>query len=212
MHAFPGFEQCRVEIHGVTYNLLLGGAGPALLLLHGYPQTHLCWRLVAPELARRFTIVCPDLKGYGDSDAPAPDPDSSNYSKRAIAAELVELMAVLGFPRFSIMGHDRGARVGYRLVLDHPERVGRMVMLDILPTCEQWDVADKGFCQRTYHWGFLARQGGLPEHLIGLDPDFYLDYTIRSWAGDMSAFTEDVMAEYRRCFRRKATIAAACAD
>jgi haloacetate dehalogenase len=209
---FPGFAQDRVSIEKIAFNVRRGGSGHAVLLLHGFPQTHLCWRLIAPDLARSFAVVCPDLKGYGDSDAPAPTPDSKNYSKRAMAEELVALMARLGYDRFDVIGHDRGARIGYRLALDHPECVRRLVILDILPTCEQWDVADRHFAVRTYHWGFLAREGGLPERLVGLDPDFYLDYTIRSWAGSMASFTPDVLAEYRRCFRRPATIAAACAD
>jgi len=208
----PGFSLNRIKVGDISYNVSSGGNGPALLLLHGYPQTHYCWRLVAPELARQFTVICPDLKGYGDTDAPPPAADSSNYSKRVIAAELVQLMASLGHQEFRLIGHDRGARVGYRMALDHPGRVKRMVMLDILPTSEQWDVVDRHFAVKTYHWGFLAREGGLPEHMIGLDPDYYLNYTIRSWAGSKGQFPDDVLEEYRRCFRRPATIKAACAD
>lgn len=212
MNYFPGFESSRLNVEGVSFHVKVGGKGPALLLLHGFPQTHLCWRHLAPVLAEDFTVVCPDLKGYGDSAAPPPADDSSNYSKRVMAQEMVALMAELGHTRFHLAGHDRGARVAYRLAMDHDDRVDRLVILDVIPTSNYWDGARKDFAIKQYHWGFLAREGGLPERLIGGDPDFYLNYTIRDWVGNTDAIPEDVMAEYRRCFRRKEVIAAVCAD
>ncbi len=187
MSFFPGFEQRRVKVGDVTLNVRTGGNGNPLLLLHGYPQTHVAWHKVAPELARSFTVICPDLKGYGDSDAPAPTADSGNYSKRVMGAEMLALMKALGHPRFAMVGHDRGARIAYRLALDHPEAVTRLGILDILPTAEYWDLADRKFAVNTFHWGFLARDGGLPERLIGHDPEFFQDYLMRLWAGEYGA-------------------------
>src|ERR1700746_2052766 len=131
---FPGFEDRRIETSGARINLVAGGSGPPLLLLHGYPQTHLMWRKLAPRLAEEFTIVAPDLRGYGDSSKPPAGPDHLNYSKRALAQDQVETMARLGFERFAVAGHDRGARVAHRLARDHPERVTRLALLDIVPT------------------------------------------------------------------------------
>ena len=205
---FEGFGTWQMRFDDLNLHVLKGGQGPALLLLHGYPQTHLIWRHLAPVLAQHFTVYCPDLKGYGDSSAPPPTPDSGNYTKRQLAAEMVELMRLQGHRQFAVMGHDRGARVAYRLALDFPEVVTRLVSLDIVPTGSYWDQADKGFAMGTFHWGFLAQNGGLPEKLIGGDPDFWLEWIVRHWAGDMSKFPEDVMAEYRRCFRRPDVIEA----
>ncbi len=212
MSLFPGFEQRRVAVGNLTLNVRMGGSGVPLLLLHGFPQTHAVWHKIAPELARNFTVVCPDLKGYGDSDAPAPAADSGNYSKRVMGAEMLALMAALGHRRFAVIGHDRGARIGYRLALDHPEAVERLGILDILPTAEYWDLADRRFAVNTFHWGFLARDGGLPERLIGKDPEFFQDYLMRLWAGDYGALDPAALEEYRRCFRKPENIAAACAD
>lgn len=212
MSFFTGFEQRRVAVGPVSLNVRLGGGGSPLLLLHGYPQTHLTWHKVAPELARHFTVICPDLKGYGDSDAPPPTPDSGNYSKRVMGEEMLAMMQALGHQRFAVVGHDRGARIAYRLALDHPEAVSRLVVLDILPTSDYWDLADRTFAVNTFHWGFLARGGGLPERLIGKDPDFFQDYLMRLWAGNYEALAPEALAEYRRCFRKPANLAASCAD
>ena len=212
MSFFPGFEQKRVTVGPIALNVRIGGAGDPVLLLHGYPQTHLAWHAVAPELARHFTVICPDLKGYGDSDAPKPDPDSGNYSKRVMGEEMLALMARLGHARFAVVGHDRGARIAYRLALDHPDAIAKLGILDILPTAEYWDLADRKFAVNTFHWGFLARDGGLPERLIGADPDFFQDYLMRLWAGDYSALSSEALKEYRRCFRKPENIAASCAD
>lgn len=212
MKFFPGFEHRRVTVSGIGVNVRLGGTGDPVLLLHGYPQTHVAWHAVAPELARHRTVICPDLKGYGDSDAPAPDPDSNAYSKRVMAEEMRRLMAELGFARFTVIGHDRGARVAYRMALDHPEAVSKLGILDVIPTAEQWDLADRAFAVNVFHWGFLAKGGGLPERLIGRDPDFFHDYLMRSWAGDYTALSPDALKEYRRCFAKPENIAASCAD
>jgi haloacetate dehalogenase len=212
MSFFPGFGQRRVTVGDIAFNVRSGGSGSPLLLLHGYPQTNVAWHRIAPELARHFTVICPDLKGYGDSDAPAPTTDAGNYAKRAMGAEMLALMAALGHKRFAIVGHDRGARVAYRLALDHPEAVSKLAVLDILPTADYWDLADRAFAVNTFHWGFLARDGGLPERLIGNDPDFFQDYLMRLWAGDYGALDPAALAEYRRCFRKQENIAASCAD
>jgi haloacetate dehalogenase len=212
MSFFPGFEQRRVTVGDIAFNVRIGGAGSPLLLLHGYPQTHVTWHRTAPELARYFTIVCPDLKGYGDSDAPAPTADSGNYAKRVMGAEMLGLMRALGHRRFAVVGHDRGARIAYRLALDHPEAVAKLGILDIVPTSEYWDTADRHFAVNTFHWGFLARDGGLPEQLIGKDPDFFQDYLMRLWAGEYGALDPEALKEYRRCFAKPQSIAASCAD
>ncbi|MBL9035707.1 MAG: alpha/beta hydrolase [Rhodospirillaceae bacterium] len=212
MSFFPGFEQRRVAVGSIGLNLRIGGSGAPLLLLHGYPQTHLAWHAVAPELARHFTVICPDLKGYGDSDAPAPDADSAAYSKRVMGRELLDLMGALGHRRFAVAGHDRGARIAYRMALDHPEAIAKLCVVDILPTAEYWDLADRKFAVNTFHWGFLARDGGLPERLIGQDPDFFQDYLMRLWSGDYGALDPAALAEYRRCFAKPENLAASCAD
>jgi haloacetate dehalogenase len=177
-----GFSQRRVVAAGTGFNVLAGGEGAPVLLLHGYPQTHLVWRHLAPRLAREFQVFAPDLKGYGDSDAPAPDPSSSNYSKRAMAADVVAMMRGLGHERFAVVGHDRGARVAYRMALDSPERVRRLAVLDIVPTAAMWAAANRVFALNTFHWGFLAQGGGLPERLIGADPDFWVEAACRRWS------------------------------
>jgi haloacetate dehalogenase len=206
-----GFTQRRVVAAGVGLSVFEAGEGSAVLLLHGYPQTHLIWRHLAPRLAREFQVFAPDLKGYGDSDAPPPDPSSSNYAKRAMAADMVAMMRGLGHERFAVVGHDRGARVGYRMALDHPDRVRRLAVLDIVPTGAMWDSANRLFAVNTFHWGFLAQGGGLPERLIGADPDFWIDATCRRWSRDPKALA-DALPEYRRAFRRPEVIAATCAD
>lgn len=207
----PGLNQRRVVASGVSFNVCEGGEGPPVLLLHGYPQTHLVWRHLAPTLAREFTVIVPDLKGYGDSDAPAPDPSSSRYSKRAMAADLVALMRALNHERFLVVGHDRGARVGYRMALDHADRVRKLATFDIVPTGAMWETANRVFAVSTFHWGFLAQAGGIPEKLIGADPDFWVEAICRKWARNFKAL-EDAMPEYKRCFRRPEVIAASCAD
>jgi haloacetate dehalogenase len=159
---FPGFERRRIHTSGAEINLVTGGRGTPLLLLHGYPQTHLMWRKLAPRLAAEFTVVVPDLRGYGDSSKPPAGPDNTNYSKRALAQDQVETMAALGFDRFAVVGHDRGARVAHRLARDHPERIERLALLDIVPTLYRFEAIDQKSATASFHWFFLIQPGGLP--------------------------------------------------
>lgn len=209
---FESFARKRVAVEAGVLNLVQGGTGPAVLLLHGYPQTHVEWHTISEDLARRYTIVAPDLPGYGDSTGPEPDPAHVAYSKRTMAGAMVEMMADLGFDRFGVAGHDRGARVAYRMALDHPARVTRLAVLDIIPTLEAVEKTDRDMALGTYHWFFLAQPHPLPETLIGADPDFFLTYTINSWAGRPGAIDPPAMDEYRRCFRKPSVIRATCED
>jgi haloacetate dehalogenase len=209
---FPGFESRRVEGDGAEIQAVIGGSGPPLLLLHGYPQTHVMWHKIAPRLAERFTVVCTDLRGYGDSAKPEGGERSVNYSKRAMAADQVAAMRVLGFNRFMLAGHDRGARVAHRLCLDHPGAVDRVAVLDISPTRVMYGKTDKAFASAYYHWFFLIQPFDLPERLIGADPVYYLRKKIGGWSGGLSYFDPRALAEYERCFRNPATIHATCED
>jgi haloacetate dehalogenase len=177
---FEGFSREWIDTGETEIHLVRGGEGPPLLLLHGFPQSHVAWHKVAPALAEAFTLVIPDLRGYGDSSGPAPDGANLAYSKRAMALDMVAVMAALGIERFALAGHDRGGRVAYRLALDHPERVSRLAVLDIVPTLEMAETVDLGLAIGTYHWFFLAQPAPLPERLIAGDPDFYLDFTLDS--------------------------------
>jgi len=203
---FPGFERRRIETSGANINLVTGGSGPPLLLLHGYPQTHLMWRKLGPRLVAEFTVVAPDLRGYGDSSKPPAGPENANYAKRALAQDQVETMAALGFERFCVVGHDRGARVAHRLARDHPERVRRLALLDIVPTLYRFETIDQKAATASYHWFFLIQPGGLPERLIGAEPEFFL----RSMLRDPAVFEPEIFAEYLRCFKNPETIRATC--
>ena len=209
---FEGFETRRIETAGAEIHLSLGGWGPPLLLLHGYPQSHVMWHKVAPALAERFTVVAADLRGYGDSSKPPGGEKHENYSKRAMARDQVEVMAALGFERFSVVGHDRGARVTHRLALDHPARVEKAAVLDIAPTYTMYQRADRDFATAYYHWFFLIQPFDLPERLIGADPDYYLEWKIGAWGRTENAFGPAALAEYKRCFGDPATIHASCED
>ena len=207
-----GFERRRLPGAGVTLDALVGGSGPPLLLLHGFPQTRMAWKSVAPALAERFTLVIPDLRGHGRSDKPAGDATHERYCKRTMALDAVAAMGALGFGRFAVAGHDRGARVAYRLALDHGEAVTRVVVLDILPTAEAWARAEAGAAMAAYHWYMLAQPAPLPERLIGGDPDFFLRWTLASWAADGFRFDPESLEDYLRCFRDPASIHASCED
>ncbi|MFN8499801.1 MAG: alpha/beta hydrolase [Anaerolineae bacterium] len=209
---FEGFERRRVETSGASIHLVVGGSGPPLLLLHGYPQTHVMWHKIAPALAEDFTVVAPDLRGYGDSAKPEGGEGHVNYSKRAMALDGVETMAALGFDNFAVVGHDRGGRVGHRLALDHPQRVTRLAVLDIAPTYFMYATTDKDFATAYYHWFFLIQPFDFPERLIGSDPVYYLTTQIRRGVVDPAAFTPEAMAEYVRFFRDPAAIHATCED
>jgi haloacetate dehalogenase len=209
----PGFQSTRIETAGAEIAVWHAGDGPPLLLLHGYPQTHAMWHLVAPRLAERFSVVCPDLRGYGDSSKPPGDPEHLTYSKREMAQDQVEVMQALGHERFALVGHDRGGRVAHRLALDHAERVTRLAFLDIVPTRTIFEKVDRGVAMGTYHWFFLAQPFDLPERLIGADPAFWLRWHLRSWSGGVDAFFDEAaLAEYERCFADPAAIHASCED
>jgi haloacetate dehalogenase len=182
------------------------------LLLHGYPQTRACWAAVVPPLAERFTVVAADLRGYGDSDKPPGEQDHAGYSKRAMAADMVGLMAALGFDRFDVAGHDRGGRVAHRMALDHPDVVRRAAVLDIVPTRTLFATTDQAFATAYYHWFFLIQPDGLPEAMIGRDPEWFLRETVRRWSGRGRQVPEWAIAEYVRCFSDPAAVHASCED
>jgi haloacetate dehalogenase len=210
---FEGFEERRIETAGAEIFLRTAGSGEPLLLLHGYPQTHAMWHRVAPRLAERYTVVCPDLRGYGASSKPASDPAHAAYSKRATAQDLVEVMATLGFDRFRVAGHDRGARVTHRLALDHPSRVERIALLDVIPTYDVFNSVDQQVATGTYHWFFLIQPAPFPETLIGHDPAYFLRWHLRSWsAGRDDFFAPEALAAYEAAFADPATIHATCED
>jgi len=209
---FEGFVNEKVDVGAATINLVRGGEGPPLLLLHGYPQTHVMWHKIAPRLAERFTVVASDLRGYGDSSKPESDREHAVYAKRATAADQVAVMEALGFPEFFVAGHDRGGRVAHRMVLDHPARIGKWAVLDIVPTHKIFATANQAVATGYYHWFFLIQENGLPEHMIGADPAYYLRAKLGQWSGGMDAFTPAAMAEYLRCFADPATIHASCED
>ena len=209
---FPDFVQRRIATSGAEINLVTGGSGPPLLLLHGYPQTHLMWRKLAPRLAREFTVVIPDLRGYGDSAKPLAGSDNANYSKRALAQDQVETMTALGFERFAVAGHDRGARVAHRLARDHAERVERLALLDIVPTLYRFETIDQKAATSSWHWFFLIQPGGLPERLIGGEAEFFLRHQLAPLLRDPAKLEPEVFADYLRCFRNPETIRATCAE
>lgn len=209
---FPGFERRQLKTRGATINLVTGGNGPPVLLLHGYPQTHVMWRKVAPLLAQDFTVVIPDLRGYGDSSKPPNGEDMANYSKRALALDQVEVMQALGFDRFAVVGHDRGARVTHRLLRDHGDRITRAASLDIIPTLYRFETVDQKMATGSWHWFFLIQGGGLPEHLIGLDPEFVLRHMFGTLLRNPDAIEPAAFAEYLRCFADPESIRATCAE
>jgi haloacetate dehalogenase len=208
---FEGFARKRIKTSGAEIAIVQGGAGSPMLLLHGYPQNHVIWHKVAPRLAQDFTLVIPDLRGYGDSSKPPTDADHLPYSKRAMALDMVEVMSALGFNRFDIVGHDRGARVTYRLALDHPERVRRAAVLDVIPTIEQFERADRYAARAFYHWYFLAQPAPFPETLIGKDPDYFFEHVMQSLRGSDN-FSREAMEAYRKSFRDPGVIHASCED
>ncbi len=207
-----GFERTTVDTGEATIAVRTGGAGPPVLLLHGYPQTQAMWHAVAPRLAEEYTVVLTDLRGYGDSSKPPGDPGHRTYSKRATARDQVEVMTRLGFERFSVVGHDRGGRVGHRLALDHPERVAKLAVIDIAPTHMMLHTADMQFALAYYHWFFLSQPYDLPERLIGADPDYWVRSKLGAHGGGERRFHPGALAEYLRCFRDPAAIHAGCED
>ncbi len=205
---FDGFELSFVDTGEATIRVRCGGSGPPLLLLHGHPQTHVMWHRVAPRLARDFTVVAMDLRGYGDSSKPPATEDHEPYSKRAMARDAVAVMRHFGFDRFGVAGHDRGGRVAYRLALDHPERVRKLATLDILPTVEHFRRADMSFALGYWHWFFLAQPHPFPETVIGANPDAF--FTGRPNRENVHA--PEALDDYLRCYRNPDTIRATCED
>lgn len=208
----PGFRWEDVDAGGVRIRAAIGGSGPPLLLLHGHPQTHLTWFKIAPELAKRFTVVATDLRGYGDSEKLPGDALHLNYSKRAMAADQVAVMAMLGFERFDVVAHDRGARVAHRMALDHPDRVARLVLLDIAPTATMYADTNRAFATRYFWWFFLIQPFDLPERMIAADPDHFLDRHLAGQIKVEGSLDPRVVTEYRRCYRDPATRHAICED
>ena len=201
-----------METSGAVIRGVRGGNGPPLLLLHGYPQTHVIWHKVASRLARHFTVIATDLRGYGDSAKPAGGEAHAAYSKRAMALDQVEVMEALGFGRFFVAGHDRGGRVTHRMALDHGDRVLKAAVLDIVPTRTVYRTIGTEVATGYYHWFFLIQEFDLPERLIGADPEYYLRRKIGHWSRVGDAFTPAAMAEYIRCFSNPQTIHATCED
>jgi haloacetate dehalogenase len=209
---FPGFRRELVHANGTDINAVIGPKrdGPALLMLHGYPQTHAIWHKVAPRLAQRFNVVASDLRGYGDSAKPPATANHESYSKRVMARDQVELMSALGFGRFFLVGHDRGARVAHRLAVDHPDRVEKVVVLDIAPTLAMYEQTAEPFARAYWHWFFLILPAFVPETMIGADVKLYL----RSKMADSltrGVFAPDAWSEYERCFTPGA-VHASCED
>ncbi|KEA62139.1 Haloacetate dehalogenase H-1 [Marinobacterium lacunae] len=209
---FEHFSQQQSRVNGVMINYRIGGQGPGLLLLHGHPQTHVMWHKVADELARHFTVVAADLRGYGDSEKPLPSADHLEYSKREMAADMAELMKVIGFEQFSLLAHDRGARVAHRLGVDHAASVKRMVFLDIAPTLGMYENTTEAFARAYWHWFFLIRPAPFPESLIQSDPELYIQSVMGARSAGMAPFTAEALAEYLRCLRLPGTAMAICED
>ena len=212
---FNGFKVSKVHTTGATINVVSGGQGPPVLLLHGSPQTHVMWHKIAPRLATEFTVVTADLRGYGDSSKPQDGENHSNYSKRAMAHDQTEVMSHFGFEKFAVVGHDRGGRVGHRMALEYPDRITKLAVLDIVPTYKMLHSVTNEVATAFYHWFFLVQPAPFPETLIANNAEFYLKYmmfrdlsrsVIPAWMG------EDAFTEYLRCFRDPATIHANCED
>lgn len=214
MPTIPGFTRRRVDLPGITLSVQEAGRGPALVLLHGYPQNGMCWAGVAAHFLRRHRVIIPDLRGYGGSDAPPDDAAHRTYSKRQMAADIVALLDVLDIPSAMVLGHDRGARVSYRLALDHPERVSRLGIIEIAPTADYWANWGAELAMAAYHWTFLAQPAPLPERMIGADPVAYIDHTLQSWTGakSLSVFPPKSLQSYRDQAMDAAHLHAMCAD
>jgi len=207
-----GFKRSEIKTKGARIVTVAGGSGPPLLLMHGNPFNHLSWHKVAPSLAREFTVVCTDLRGYGDSEKPPGGEDHSGYSFRAMAQDQVEVMAALGFDTFRAAGHDRGARVLHRMCLDHPQRVTRAAILDIIPQHHLLNHVSRQWGTFSWHWFFNIQPYDLPERMMGADPDWFIERKLAKTKQGLSFFDPAALAEYKRCFRNPATIHAICED
>lgn len=209
---YEDFSRQRIAVNGVEINTVMGGSGPPLLLLHGYPQTHVIWRKIAPRLAERYTVVVTDLRGYGDSSKPEGLPNHSNYAKRVMASDQIEVMRALGHDAFYLVGHDRGARVSHRLALDHPEAVRRLVTLDIVPTKTVFDATNLEIASSYYHWFFMLRASPFPETMIGSNPEAWLRFHMGGRFAGLQPFEPDGWPEYLRCFSDPGAIHGSCED
>ncbi|MFC4929609.1 alpha/beta fold hydrolase [Massilia sp. GCM10023247] len=210
---FPSFHARRITTApGIGIHAIVGGSGPPLLLLHGHPQTHAIWHRVAPRLAQQFTVVACDLRGYGESSKPKGDLDHANYSKRAMAGDALAVMRALGFERFAVLAHDRGARVAHRLAADHPQAVERMVLLDIAPTLAMYAQTSEAFARAYWHWFFLIQPAPLPERLIEADPAAYVRDVMGRRSGGLGVFDPRALAEYERCLALPGAAHGLCED
>ena len=209
---FEGFIRTEIEAGEAGIHLRHGGSGPPLLLLHGNPMTHASWGKIANQLAQNYHVVATDLRGYGDSSAPEPDATCSNYSFRAMANDQVEVMRQLGHDRFFVAGHDRGARVAHRMALDHPEKVRKVALIDILPTLHIWENTSRKWALNSWHWSMMPLDNGLPELMMGaIPPEVFIEKKISKKGIGLSIFDPEALAEYVRCFNAK-TIKGSCAD
>ncbi|MCI1677021.1 MAG: alpha/beta hydrolase [Ewingella americana] len=206
------FTQGRIAVNGTDIAYRIAGQGEPLLLLHGHPQTQAIWHKVAPYLTSQYTVVLADLRGYGDSGKPEPDAEHYLYSKREMAQDQYELMLALGFKQFSVIAHDRGARVAHRLALDHPQAIKRMVLMDIAPTLSMYQQTNEEFARAYWHWFFLIRPAPLPEALISHDADLYLRSVMGSRSAGMQPFTDEAYADYLRCLQLDGTARGICED
>jgi len=201
-----------IEVNGVKLHVATGGNGAPIVLLHGFPETHLAWRYIAPTLANDYTVVCPDLRGYGHSDKPQGDKQHMNYAKRTMAKDIYELMRSLGHEKFAVVGHDRGGLVGFRLALDYPDAVTHLLVLDVIPTIDMWESLHGIFGLFGYHQFFLAQPSDFPEKMLAADPKTFLDYTLNSWCKHPSALPANVRKEYLKVFSDPKSLHAICED
>lgn len=210
---FPGFKRERIAVNGISLNVVSGGKGDAVLLLHGYPQTHVLWHKIAPRLAERYRVVVPDMRGYGDSDKPAAAPDDhAVYCKRTTANDIVALMDALGIERWHVAGHDRGARVAHRMALDHGARVRSFTVLDVVPSQAAFDNMDAQLSYAWFHWHLMRQPHPLPETLIGNSARFYFDFLMERWCATEGAILPEAYEEYARCFCTPDGVRASCAE
>ena len=209
---FEDFTRTRIETSETVINVVHGGSGPPVLLLHGYPQTHVMWHKVAPMLSKGYSVVAPDLRGYGDSGKPLVGDDPERFCKRRTARDQLEVMTSLGHSSFHVVGHDRGARVGYRLALDAPERVLSFTTLDVAPSQAAFEAMDSSLAYAWFHWNLMRQPAPFPETLIGSNPKFYLDFLLERWTAVEGSITEEAYTEYLRCFSDPEMIRGSCAD
>lgn len=208
---FEQFKQDKINVNGININYKIGGKGEPLLLLHGYPQSHILWRKIAPLFAENYTVICSDLRGYGDSDKPESDKSHLAYSKKKMGLDQNELMKKLGFNEYFLVGHDRGGRVAHRMAIDYKENIKKISVLDIVPTSHVFKNTNALLARRYYHWFFLIQSFPHPETMIGNDPEYYIRSKLKMWGANDEYLTEDVLQEYLRCFTPE-TIHASCED